>query len=70
MDPDKVDTLAKWKVPTNRDLLRGFLGATGYLADDIDHVRIPMGILHTLTSDSMPWCWEETQHQAFDEIRS
>ena len=69
MDPDKVDALAKWKVPTNRDLLRGFLGAAGYLADDIDRVRIPMGILHTLTSDSVPWRWEETQQRAFDEIR-
>jgi hypothetical protein len=57
-------------VPTNRDLLRGFLGATGYLADDIDHVRIPMGILHTLTSDSVPWRWGETQQGAFDEIHS
>lgn len=36
MDPDKVDALVKWKTLTNRDLLRGFLGAVGYLADDID----------------------------------
>lgn len=44
MDPDKVDALMKWKTPTNRDLLCGFLGAAGYLADDIDRVRVPMGI--------------------------
>ena len=36
MDPDKVDALVWWKTPTNRDLLRGFLGAAGFLADDID----------------------------------
>lgn len=36
MDPHKVNELIKWKTPTNRDLLRGFLGVTGYLADDID----------------------------------
>lgn len=44
IDPHKVDALARWKTPMNRDLLRGFLSSTGYLADDIDHVRIPMGI--------------------------
>lgn len=42
MDPLKVDSVAKWKTPTNRDLLRGFLGSVGYLADDVPNVRIPM----------------------------
>ena len=69
MDPDKVDALIKWKTPTNRDLLRGFLGAAGYLADDIDLVRIPMGILHSLTSDSVLWRWDHTHQRAFDEIK-
>ena len=35
----KVDSVLKWKVPTNRDLLRGFIGAVGYLADDVPNVR-------------------------------
>jgi len=48
MDPNKVDALVRWKAPINRELLRGFLGAAGYLADDIDRVMIPMGILHRL----------------------
>lgn len=53
MDPDKVDSVLNWKVPTNKELLRGFLGSVGYLADDIATVRIPMGILTSLTgSDS------------------
>src|SRR6266567_849851 len=54
MDPYKVDALVRWKAPVNRELLHGFLGAAGYLADDIDRVRIPMGILHRLTSDQVP----------------
>ena len=29
MDPDKVDSVLSWKVPTNRDLLRGFIGSVG-----------------------------------------
>jgi len=40
MDPAKVDKVVNWKVPTNRDLLRGFIGAAGYLADDIYRVRV------------------------------
>jgi hypothetical protein len=30
MDPYKVDSVLNWKTPTNRDLLRGFLGSVGY----------------------------------------
>lgn len=53
MDPDKVDSILNWKVPTSKELLRGFLGSVGYLADDVATVRIPMGILTSLTgSDS------------------
>lgn len=55
MDPDKVDALMKWKTPTNRDLLQGFLGAAGYLANDIDLVRLHMGVLHGLTGDTVPF---------------
>jgi reverse transcriptase-like protein/aspartyl protease/zinc knuckle protein len=45
MDPEKVDSVLAWKTPTNRDLLRGFIGSVGYLADDIPNVRIPLGSL-------------------------
>ncbi len=38
MDPSKVDTVLNWKIPINRELLSGFLGLVGYLADNIDHV--------------------------------
>jgi len=55
MDPDKVDVLVKWKVPTNRELLHRFLGVAGFLADNINQIRVPMGVLHELTSDSVPF---------------
>ena len=44
----------------NHDLLQGFLGAAGYLTDDIDCVRVLMGVLHRLTSDQVPFCWDFT----------
>ena len=49
MDPHKVDSVAKWKVPTNRALLQSFLGAVGFLAPDCFGIRIPMGVLTPLT---------------------
>lgn len=70
MDPDKVDALTKWKTPTNRELLRGFLGAASYLAEDIDRVRVPMGILFNLTSDKVPFRWDFTHQRAFEQIKT
>jgi hypothetical protein len=35
MDPNKVNQVINWKVPTNRDLLWGSIGSVGYLANDI-----------------------------------
>ena len=61
MDPDKVDTVLNWKTPTNHDLLRGFLGSVGYLADDIPGVRIPMAVLHGLTGDAVSFHWGFTE---------
>ncbi len=69
MDPHKVDAVVNWKTPTNRDLLRGFLGAVGYLADDVAKVRIPMGVLAKLTGDKTPFRWSDTHQRAFDEVK-
>lgn len=69
MDPDKVDCVVNWKVPTTKELLRGFLGSVGYLADDIAMVRIPMGILTSLTGSESSFRWDYTHQRAFDEIK-
>ena len=70
MDSEKVDSVLNWKVPTNRDLLRGFIGSVGYLADDIPNVRIPMGILSAITGDTVPFRWGYTEQRAFEEVKS
>ncbi|KAJ3482856.1 hypothetical protein NLI96_g6704 [Meripilus lineatus] len=69
MDPDKVDNVLNWKVPTTKELLRGFLGSVGYLADDIATVRVPMGILTPLVGSTSSFHWEPTHQRAFDEIK-
>lgn len=70
MDAEKVDSVLSWKVPTNRDLLRGFIGSVGYLADDIPNVRIPMGILSSITGDTVPFRWGYTEQRAFEEVKT
>lgn len=69
MDPDKVDSVLNWKVPTSKELLRGFLGSVGYLADDVGLIRIPMGVLTELTSADRCFKWDATHQRAFDEIK-
>jgi len=69
MDPDKVDSVVKWKVPTNRDLLRGFIGSVGYLADDVPGVRVPIRILTALTVDTVPFRWTYTEQRAFEDVK-
>ena len=69
MDPEKVDHVLAWKTPTNRDLLRGFIGSVGFLADDIPNIRIPLGILSAITGDTVPFRWGYTEQRAFDDAK-
>jgi hypothetical protein len=69
MDPAKVDKILAWKTPTNRDTLRSFLGAVGFLADDIHDVRVPMGTLAEVTGDTVLFRWDHTQQHASDEVK-
>ncbi|KAF8831165.1 hypothetical protein HHX47_DHR1000004 [Lentinula edodes] len=69
MDPHKVDAIIRWPTPTNRDLLRGFLGSVGYLADDIAQVRVPMGHLSAITGDTVPFRWTYIEQRAFENIK-
>ena len=69
MDSNKVDSVLNWKTPMNQDLLRGFIGSVGYLADDIYKVRVPMGVLSAITRDSVPFKWNKTQQCAFEVVK-
>ena len=69
MDPHKVDKVLNWKAPTNKELLRSFVGAVGFLAPDCKSIRIPMGHLSGMTSESRPWRWDDTAQRAFDEVK-
>lgn len=70
MDPSKVDSVVNWKVPTNKDLLRGFIGSVVYLAGDLPRIMIPLAVLNSITGDTVPFRWGETEQHAFDEAKS
>ena len=59
MDTKKVDTVLNWKTPTNCDLLCGFIGTVGYLADDIPNIRLLLNILSGITGDVVPFHWKQ-----------
>ena len=69
MDPYKVDKVVSWKTPTNKDLLRSFVGAVGFLAPNCKGIRIPMGQLSSLTAESCPWRWDDTAQRSFDQVK-
>jgi len=69
MDPDKVNSIINWKTPVNCNALCSFLGAIGFLADDIYNVRVPMGVLSKITGNTVLFHWEFTQQCAFEEIK-
>ena len=69
MDPYKVDKVVSWKTPTNKDLLRSFIRAVGFLAPNCKGIRIPMGQLSSLTAESRPWRWDDTAQCSFDKVK-
>ena len=69
MDPDKVDTVVKWKMPTNCDLLRGLIRLVGYLADDVPGVWVPLGVLSANTGDAVLFRWGYTEQWAFEDVK-
>jgi len=69
MDPGKVDSILKWKVPTNRTLCRGFIGSVGYLADNIYKVHVPLGVLSEVSSETRLFRWSYMEQRAFNTIK-
>ena len=52
MDPHKVDKAVSWKTIMNKDLLRSFIGAVGFLAPNCKGFQVLMGYLSSLTTKS------------------
>jgi hypothetical protein len=69
MDPNKVDSISKWKTPTTKEQLTSYLGALGYLAPNCPGIRVPMSILSKHASGTKAFRWEGTEEHAFRETQ-
>jgi hypothetical protein len=69
MDPHKVDSIKKWKLPATKEQVASYIGALGYLAPNCKGIRRPMAILSKCTSGTGWFCWEGTQEQVFNETK-
>jgi hypothetical protein len=65
MDPNKVDSINKWKTPTSKEQLASYLGVLRYLASNCPGIRIPMSVLSKHASGTKPFRWEGTEEHAF-----
>ena len=68
-DPEKIDKVKNYPVPTNLTQLRAALGLFSYYRKFIkDFSRIARPMLTLLKKDA-PFNWEEKQQQAFDRLK-
>ena len=68
-DPQKVEAVQNWKVPTNVHEVRSFLGLVNYFRKFIDHyssIAIP---LTNLTKKSVAWNWTGRCQDAFEKLK-
>ena len=70
MDPNKVDSVMKWKTPTTKEQIKAFLGAVGYLAPNCEGIRVPMGVLSNRSAANKHWNWDHTAQCAFNEVKA
>lgn len=69
MDPNKVNSISKWKTPVNKVQLTGYLGALSYLALNCAGIHIPMAVLTKRASGTGIFRWEGTEEHAFRDTQ-
>jgi hypothetical protein len=69
MDPNKVNSISKWKTPTSKEQLASYLGALGYLAPNCPGIRVLMSVLSKCASGTKPFRWEGTEECTFRETQ-
>jgi hypothetical protein len=70
MDPGKLKGITDWPVPQNPTEVRQFLGFTSYYRYFIPNYSKIARPLLDLTKKSLVWCWEQPQHDAFEELKT
>ena len=64
----KTAALKKMPKPTDKKAVQRFLGFVNYLARYTPKLSDVCKPLRVLTEDKVPWIWDATHDQAFDEV--
>lgn len=68
-DPDKVQAILAWPIPTSTTALHGFLGLTGFYRKFIKHyATVATPLTNLLRKDQ--FIWTPTATQAFDDLKT
>jgi hypothetical protein len=68
-DPNKIDVVRRFPVPTNITNVRSFLGLTGYYRKYIKGYSKMAGPLFELTKKDVVFVWDQGRQSAFDDLK-
>ena len=69
-DPEKLETIRKWELPTKVRGVRGFLGFCNYYCQFIDGYSRIAEPLTRLTRKDQPFHWTLECQQAFEQLKN
>ena len=68
-DPEKVRAVKTWPIPVNLKELQSFLGLASYYRKFILGFSSIAGPLYTLCRKNIPFCGQQKQQAAFEELK-
>lgn len=68
-DPEKIESVRNWPVPSNTSEIRSFLGLCGYYRKFIKDFSKIAKCLHKLTEKGRPFVWDNDCQVAFDLLK-
>ena len=69
VDPQKVEAVINWKVPTTVTEVRSFLGMAGYYRRFVEGFSIIAGPMTKLLRKNAPFIWSEECQKSFEELK-
>lgn len=68
-DPEKIESVRNWPVPSNASEIRSFLGLCGYYRKFIKDFSKIANCIHKLTEKGLPFVWDNNCQAAFDLLK-